>query len=57
MKQSVLQSVGIRYADLDPITKRYLDLYARCVSKIEAYDEWAAEHGFSIRMVFPAVDS
>ena len=36
VKQSVLQSVGIRYADLDPITKRYLDLYARCVSKIEA---------------------
>jgi hypothetical protein len=46
VKQSVLQSAGLRYGDLDPLSKRVLDLYARCQVKIEAYDSWATQHGF-----------
>ena len=46
VKQSVLQPLGIRYADLDQIAKRYLDLYARVITRVEQYDAWAAEHGF-----------
>lgn len=46
IKQSVLQSVGIRYADLDQIARRYLDLYSRVQVKIELYDKWATEHGY-----------
>jgi hypothetical protein len=38
-KQSVLQAVGIRYVDLDPIARKYLDLYARVVVKVRMYDE------------------
>ena len=46
IKQSVLQSAGIRYADLDPIARRYLDLYSRVQTKVELYDAWVLEHGF-----------
>lgn len=46
MKQSVLQPLGLRYADLDQIAKRYLDLYARVLTRVEQYDAWANEHGF-----------
>jgi hypothetical protein len=46
LKQSVLQASGLRQADLDPITKRYLDLWSRVAGKIELYDAWAAEHGW-----------
>jgi hypothetical protein len=46
IKQGVLQPLGLRYADLSQIAKRYLDLYSRVVAKIEAYDAHAAEHGF-----------
>jgi hypothetical protein len=46
VKQSVLQSVGIRQADLDPFGKRVLDLYARTVSKVHQYDAWIAQYGF-----------
>jgi hypothetical protein len=46
VKQSVLQPLGLRYADLSPIAKRLLDLYSRVIGKIELYDAHAAEHGF-----------
>lgn len=46
LKQSVLQPLGIRHADLDQIARRYLDLYARVQVKVELYDAWAQEHGF-----------
>lgn len=46
VKQSLLQSTGLRQADLDPITKRYLDLYARVAAKVELYDRYAEEHGW-----------
>jgi hypothetical protein len=46
VKQSILQPLGLRYADLSQIAKRYLDLYARVVAKIEMYDAHAAEYGF-----------
>jgi hypothetical protein len=46
IKQSVLQPLGLRQADLDPITKRYLDLYARVSAKVELYDAWASDHGW-----------
>jgi len=46
VKQSVLQAAGIRYADLDLIARRYLDLYARVQTKVELYDAWVREHGF-----------
>lgn len=46
IKQSVLQPTGLRYADLDQIARRYLDLYARVQTRIELYDAWAADHGF-----------
>jgi hypothetical protein len=46
VKQSVLQSVGIRQADLDPFGKRVLDLYARCASKVHQYDAWISQYGF-----------
>ena len=45
LKQSILQPLGIRHAELDQIARRYLDLYVRVLAKIEMYDEWAAEHG------------
>ena len=46
VKQSVLQPLGIRQADLDPVARRLLDLYARVLVKVELYDLWAAEHGW-----------
>jgi hypothetical protein len=46
VKQSVLQAVGLRYADLDPIARRYLDLYARVATKLALYDEWAEVNGY-----------
>jgi hypothetical protein len=46
VKQSILQPLGLRYADLSQIAKRYLDLYSRVAAKIEMYDAHAAEHGF-----------
>ena len=46
LKQSILQPLGLRYADLDRIARHYLDLYVRVLAKVEAYDAWAAEHGF-----------
>lgn len=46
VKQSLLQPLGLRHADLDQITRRYLDLYARAVAKVEAYDAWAETHGY-----------
>jgi hypothetical protein len=46
LKQSILQPLGIRHAELDQIARRYLDLYVRVLAKIELYDEWAAEHGY-----------
>ncbi len=38
--------MGVRYADLDQIAKRYLDLYARAFVKVEMYDRWGEEHGW-----------
>jgi hypothetical protein len=46
VKQSILQSSGLKYADLSPIAKRYLDLYSRVEVKIELYDEWASSNGY-----------
>jgi hypothetical protein len=46
VKQSLLQAAGLRQADLDPVARRYLDLYARASAKVELYDAWGAEHGW-----------
>lgn len=46
VKQSLLQSVGLRQRDLDPVARRYLDLYAKAYARLEAYDRWIADHGF-----------
>ena len=45
-KQALLQSAGLRLADLDPFGKRILDLYARVEVRIKQYDAWANEFGF-----------
>jgi hypothetical protein len=46
VKQGVLQPLGLRQADWDPVARRLLDLYAHVLAKVELYDSWAAEHGW-----------
>jgi hypothetical protein len=46
IKQSVLQPLGIRQAELSAVARRYLDLYARCLAKVQLMDAWVEQHGW-----------
>ena len=46
LKQGILQPLGLRQADLDVVSRKYLDLLVRVLAKIEMYDAWAQKHAW-----------
>lgn len=45
LRRQVLRQLGVRVGELDPVSRGYLELYARSLAKVRLYDQWLDEHG------------
>jgi hypothetical protein len=45
-RRSVLRRFGLLARDLSAVQRGYLDLYVRCMAKLDLYDRWTSEHGW-----------
>jgi hypothetical protein len=41
-----MRRLGLLARDLSAVQRGYLDLYVRCMAKLDLYDRWTAEHGW-----------
>ena len=44
-RRSVLRRFGLLARDLTPVQRGYLDLYVRCMAKLDLYEAWMQENG------------
>jgi hypothetical protein len=42
----VLRRFGLRVGDLTAVQRGYLDLYCRCMAKLDLFDRYGEEHGW-----------
>lgn len=45
LRRQVLRQLGVRVGELDPVSRGYLELYARSLAKVRLYDAWLDQHG------------